>query len=230
MKLTIDTDIFTNPIKKSTRFVKEKLIKVWEKSDAGHVALFGVSLILCGYIISIEIDKLLENNNKGSVDVFLEKSDTNYKRESKPPKTKYSQLFNTGERISLSNKEFNCLAKNIYWESLREPLLGQIAVANITYNRVLSGKWGDTFCEVVFSPKQFSWTNSKKIKNAEPKNKSQWERAKHSATLFERGVRVTNLDKSKHYFAEYITPPKWSKRMDKQAHIGKHIFFVQKGD
>lgn len=231
MKITIDTEIITNPTKKLKNLIKEMLKRVWKNSDSGHVMLFCICLILCGYIISIKLDQYT-SYNKGSVDVFLEKSDTDYtKTDVKPPKTKhFSQLYNTGKRISLSNKEFYCLAKNIYWETLREPLIGQIAVANVTYNRVLSGKWGNTFCEVVYYPKQFSWTNDKKIKNAKPKNEGQWERAKHSATLFTKGVRVTNLDKSQFYFAQYIKAPKWSKYMTKQAQIGQHIFFAKNGD
>jgi|694.fasta_scaffold71388_5 spore germination cell wall hydrolase CwlJ-like protein len=232
MKIVIDTENFTTPFKKLNNSMKETSKLVWKNSDAGHVALFGVSLVLCGYIISCEIDNYLNrNSNRGTVDVTLEKPDTEeYKLNVKQPKTKYSQLYNTGKKISLSNKEFDCLAKNIYWETSFEPLLGQMAVANVTYNRVLSGKWGDTFCDVVYAPKQFSWTNHKKLRNANPKNKAQWERAKHSANLFTKGVRVTTLDKSQFYFAQYIKAPKWSKSMSKQAHIGQHIFFAQNGD
>lgn len=228
MKIVIDTENLVSPFNSAMNSIKEKSKYAWDKADAGHIALFGVSMILCGYIGSIKLDDYLHKG--GSVDAYLEKPDISYKTEKKSPKTKVAQLYNTKEELILSNKEFDCLSRNIYWESMHEPLLGQMSVANVTYNRVLSGKWGNTFCDVVFAPKQFSWTIFKKIRNAQPKNKRQWERAKHSATLFTRGVRVTNLDTSQFYYAEYIKKPSWAKRMTKQAHIGQHIFFAQNED
>lgn len=219
MKITIDTDIIKNSVKQSSK-------KLWDRADAGHIALLGVSAVLSAYVISSKLDHMYRDS-KGTVDVTLEKPDRVYKQNIKAPKTKYSQLYNTGVRLNLSNHEFDCLSRNIYWETQHEPLIGQIGVANITYNRVLSGRWGDNFCDVVYSPKQFSWTNSKKIRNATPKNEKQWERAKHSAMLFTRGVRVTNLDKSQFYYANYIKAPKWSKTMKREAKLGQHIFFAE---
>lgn len=142
------------------------------------------------------------------------------------PKESYLRLVNTHQQISLNEKEFDCLSRNIYWESMHEPLIGQIAVAHVTHNRVKSGKWGESFCEVVFAKKQFSWTNFKKIRNAKPKNMKQWERAKHSAILFSKGVRVNNLDNTQFYYADYIKKPKWAYDMTKDAKIGQHIFYT----
>lgn len=219
INIDIDTDVIKNSIRENSK-------KLWDRADAGHIALLGVSAVLSAYVVSSKLDHMYRDS-KGTVDVTLEKPDTVYRQSTKPPRTKVSQLYNTGVRLNLSNQEFQCLSKNIYWETMREPLVGQLAVANITYNRVLSGRWGDTFCDVVYSPKQFSWTIFKKIRNAKPKNEKQWERAKHSATLFSRGVRVTNLDKSQFYYADYIKAPKWSKTMKREAKLGRHIFFAE---
>lgn len=215
MKIEFDTDNIKN-------FPK----KVWDKMTPEHIALLAICSVVS---IPALIDKYNETN-KGSccVEVTLEKPNKNELNVA--PRTKTAQLFNTGNQVYLSKREFDCLARNIYWEALREPLIGQLAVANITYNRVLSKKWGNTFCQVVFEPKQFSWTNSKKLRNAKPKNEAQWNRAKHSAMLFTKGVRVTNLDDSEFYYAQYIKKPKWAKTMEKQAHIGQHIFFSDKTD
>lgn len=223
MKITIDTDFIKNSVKKNSK-------KLWDRADAGHIALLSISAILSVNFICSKLDSMFRQPTqftRGTVDVTLEKPDKVYEKNIKAPKTKYSQLYNTGVRLNLSSKEFDCLSRNIYWESQREPLLGQIGIANITYNRVVSGRWGDSFCSVIFSPKQFSWTNFKKIRNAKPKNERQWERAKHSAMLFTRGVRVTNLDNSQFYYANYITAPKWSKNMKREAKIGRHIFFAE---
>ena len=58
-------------------------------------------------------------------------------------------------------KQHNCLALNIYHEARGERVEGQIAVAHVTMNRVNHEKWPSTICEVVYQPKQFSWTHDK---------------------------------------------------------------------
>ncbi len=50
-----------------------------------------------------------------------------------------------------------CTALNIYWESRSEPLHGQHAVAQVTFNRAQRDP--SKVCKVVFEPKQFSWAN-----------------------------------------------------------------------
>lgn len=217
MRIVIDTDE-----------IKAFPGKVWNRMTPEHVTLLALFAIIS---VPALIDKYQSSNQEGSccVDVVLEKPEPIKPVKTPiPEKHKFVRIFNTGKKVNLSEKEFDCLSRNIYWESLREPLIGQIAVATITHNRVKSKKWGNTFCKVVFEPKQFSWTNDKQIVNRTPKNKKQWERAKYSALLFSKGVRVPNLKDSEFYYAEYIDPPKWSKNMKKEAHIGRHIFFSNK--
>lgn len=81
------------------------------------------------------------------------------------------------------DKEIECLAQNIYFEAKSESLKGQIAVGLVTINRVLSEKYPNTICEVVWQkrkhPKtgkwvaQFSWTWDGKHDN--PRNKEAYE-------------------------------------------------------
>lgn len=217
MKIILDTEVLT---KKAKVF--------WERWDAEHVLMGTVIVILVSYIALEKLSFKKQEQNSCCVDVVLEKPS---KPEIKKPikeNVKFSQLYNTNRPINISKKQLDCLSKNIYWEAMREPLIGQISVAHVTYNRVLSRKWGDTFCDVIFEPKQFSWTNNENLRKAEPKNKKQWKRAKHSAMLFAKGVRVTTLFDSEFYYAKYIKPPKWSKKMKREANIGQHIFLSNK--
>lgn len=229
MKITIDTDkIKENVVTKIPSF---------SLRDYTDREVFFISLLVVffGYIIADVVDSRRFRSVEsriGQVEVTLEKvvnrmNDNVLNDSAEVPKSKFTSLYNTHKKISLDSREFDCLARNIYWESMREPLLGQIAVANVTYNRVKSGKWGNTFCDVVFSKSQFSWTLFKKIRNARPKNAKQWERARHSAMLFTNGVRVQNLSESQFYYADYIKRPSWSKDMNRVAKIGKHIFYAQ---
>lgn len=179
--------------------------------------LFGciVFVGICGIVSSIIYKK-----DNCCVDVVLEPIP-------KEPK-KFVKLYNVHRAISLSDKEFDCLSRNIYWESRTEPLIGQIAVAQTTFNRVKDKRWKNNICGVVFQKNQFSWTNLPNIRNAKPRNRKQWERAKHSAYLFLHGVRVENLQRSDHYYANYIEKPKWAHSMKKISKIGQHIFYASK--
>lgn len=50
-----------------------------------------------------------------------------------------------------------CLAIVIYMEARGEPLEGQIAVAQVVQNRVLSHRHPDDICDVAQQPHQFAW-------------------------------------------------------------------------
>ena len=47
-------------------------------------------------------------------------------------------------------KQLECLTRNIYWESASEPFEGKVAVAQVTINRVASGKFASDICGVVY--------------------------------------------------------------------------------
>ena len=73
-------------------------------------------------------------------------------------------LYKTTEKVSVTDKDMDCLSKNIFHEAGVEDRDGKIAVAQVTLNRVKSGRWGQTICDVVYAKKQFSWTMQKKKK------------------------------------------------------------------
>ena len=62
-------------------------------------------------------------------------------------------------------RQLECLANNIYWEAASEPFEGKVAVAQVTMNRVESGRFADTVCGVVYQKNviyekvicQFTW-------------------------------------------------------------------------
>ena len=76
-------------------------------------------------------------------------------------------------------KQLQCLAYNIYWEAASEPFEGKVAVAQVTVNRVMSGRFPDTVCGVVHQKTtlynkvvcQFSWLceSNYKTKAVHPK-------------------------------------------------------------
>lgn len=124
-----------------------------------------------------------------------------------------------------------CMSLNIYHESRGEGLVGQRAVAQVTWNRAKrdSGK----VCEVVVKRRQFSWT----IKNVKyrhgqyvlnkkmyPIDKKAWVVAKRIALLTMGGVILDFTHGATFYHANYVNPG-WNKGMRVVAVIGQHKFY-----
>ena len=124
-------------------------------------------------------------------------------------------------------EEHRCLAMNIYHESRGERLEGQIAVAHVTVNRVNHDEWGNTICDVVYQPKQFSWTHL--IKDTTPKDSKSWRQAK----VIARDVMIGNTEDptygSVFYHANYVNP-NWAEFMTLSKVIGRHLFYTWDGD
>ena len=144
----------------------------------------------------------------------------------------YNQTYNLPEGISLKDRErhLQCLAQNIYYEAGYEPFEGKVAVAQVTLNRMESGKFPDDVCGVVYQKNaiygnticQFSWYCSqpalRKPTNPVAFNESM---AVAKKVLLE-GFRLDGLKDAMYYHADYVSP-KWGK--EKIATIGRHIFY-----
>jgi N-acetylmuramoyl-L-alanine amidase len=125
--------------------------------------------------------------------------------------------------------ELVCLALTVYFEARSEPLLGQVAVAQVALNRVESPEYPDTLCEVVKQGDvkrhrcQFSyWCDGK---SDEPKDRRAWRRAKVAATLAYEGVLDAGIGNATHYHATYVSPY-WTNDFAHVATIGQHEFYA----
>ena len=129
------------------------------------------------------------------------------------------------------NKELQCLAENIYWESASEPFEGKLAVAQVTLNRVNSGKFKSTVCGVVKQKDivngimvcQFSWFCS--MAHNAIKNRYQWEESllvARKALTEPVAHDILQQQNALYYHASYVNPG-WKKPMITK--IGNHIFY-----
>jgi spore germination cell wall hydrolase CwlJ-like protein len=119
--------------------------------------------------------------------------------------------------------DLECLAKNIYYEAAFESLKGKKAIAQVTINRLKTKRWGNTICDVVYAPAQFSWTL--KDDNHKPQGK-EWIVSQQVAYDFlAKGVTLSVLKDSIMYHADYISPPVWASKKYKVTQIGQHIFY-----
>jgi spore germination cell wall hydrolase CwlJ-like protein len=122
------------------------------------------------------------------------------------------------------------LAQNIYYEAGYEPFEGKVAVAQVTLNRMESGKWPDDVCGVIFQKSviydkvicQFSWY----CENAgvrKPVNPAAYQESMAVAKkVLLEGFRLDGLKDAVYYHADYVSP-RWGK--EKIATIGRHIFY-----
>ena len=118
-------------------------------------------------------------------------------------------------------QDIECLARNIYHEARGEPLEGQIAVAQVTLNRVRNHKSHNTVCDVVYAHRQFSWTLEKRKR---VKDIKAWQASVSIArAVLTQSVRLPNFNAL--YFHTHKVSPRWNRTKRVVAVIGNHIFY-----
>ena len=131
-------------------------------------------------------------------------------------------LFTLGMSIDIIQKreELYCGAQNIYHESRGETNLGQIAVAHVVRNRVESSRYPNTVCEVIWQPKQFSWTHDGK--SDEPKDRPAFVKAVwlHLIANMKNDITVGALN----FYAHKKVTPSWAAEKEVVLLIGNHTF------
>lgn len=145
-----------------------------------------------------------------------------------------------------AQQQVKCLAKNIYFEARNESKEGQMAVAFVTLNRVYSGEFPNTICDVVEQKKrvaqigdnkvvcQFSWYCEKTPKYIYTKNiltnrnDMVYNEIRDLATYVyaNYGILPDPTQGSLFYHADYVRPG-W-RNLQKVTQIGAHIFYVKK--
>lgn len=135
--------------------------------------------------------------------------------------------------LSEREKQLNCLAINIYREAGHEPFEGKVAVAQVTLNRVESGKFAKDICGVVYQKNvfyervvcQFSWFCDASHRNR-PVNKLAYEESYEVAKkVLLENFRLSGLREALFYHADYVNP-RW--QYEKVTKIGRHIFYAEK--
>jgi len=131
-------------------------------------------------------------------------------------------VIQTGERMRYTSSDLDCLTRNIYYEAGIEESTGKYAVAQVTINRLKTGHWGRTVCDVVYALKQFSWTEVKALTKPDD---GLWAQSEHVARQVLEGYRVPQLARSLYYHAVYIRSPVWVDPDAQAGQIGNHVFY-----
>jgi spore germination cell wall hydrolase CwlJ-like protein len=127
-------------------------------------------------------------------------------------------------------RQLDCLTRNIYWEAASEPFEGKVAVAQVTMNRVTSGRFGEGVCGVVYQQNnylgkivcQFSWVceATHKIRPIYPALYRESEEVAKKVLL--ENFRLSTMRDALYFHGDYVSP-NWGKK--KISQIGRHIFY-----
>ena len=116
-----------------------------------------------------------------------------------------------------ADRELDCLATAVWFESRGEVLGGQLAVAQAVVNRARTGKWGKGICGVIRAPRQFSFVP---------------ERVQRGSATFATSLAVArvammglwhDIAEGAHSFHAARLKPGW--RLTRVAQIGNHVFY-----
>ena len=132
--------------------------------------------------------------------------------------------------VPKSDKQMSCLAEALYFEARGEPIEGQLAVGEVILNRVEDTRYPSSICKVVNQGTgrrfacQFTYTCDGKLETVH-------ERKPYEMALKIAKILMTTHDRkltrgSTHYHSNYVNP-KWSKKFERIAKFGRHIFYRQ---
>ena len=128
--------------------------------------------------------------------------------------------------VGITTQAILCLAMNVYHEARSEDIWGQLAVAEVTLNRVAAKQFPNEVCDVVWQRRQFSWTHDGK--SDKPRDQEAWVTAHNIATLAIRQGKPRAVGEDVlFYHAEYVKPY-WAASFHKAAQHGSHIFYQRK--
>lgn len=128
-------------------------------------------------------------------------------------------------------RDLRCLALNVYHEARGEPRTGQLAVGEVTMNRVRSARYPDDVCEVVFEKRwdrlrgryvgAFSWTELERKREFDQRA---WKQAWSVANTIYYKDRDPLVEGALFYHAKHIEPS-WARKKKQIAQIGRHVFY-----
>ena len=132
--------------------------------------------------------------------------------------------------VPKSGKQMSCLAEALYFEARGEPFTGQLAVGEVILNRVEDSRYPSSICKVINQGTgrrfacQFTYTCDGKLETVH-------ERKAYEMALKLAKILITTHDRkltkgSTHYHSNYVNP-KWSKKFERVAQFGRHIFYKQ---
>tara|TARA_E500000178_G_C16879717_1_gene688388 strand:+ start:384 stop:812 length:429 start_codon:yes stop_codon:yes gene_type:complete len=129
-----------------------------------------------------------------------------------------------------------CMATNIYHEAKNQPMVGQIAVAQVVMNRVKDSRYPNTICDVVkqgltykngkvvLGKCQFSWYCDGKKDDVNMKSEKWRNSLRYASMVITNRITLDVTEGATHYHATYVRPA-WARTKTKTVRINRHIFY-----
>ena len=137
-------------------------------------------------------------------------------------------VLQTLDAPELPSADFLCLREAIYHEARGEDIVGQFAVAEVILNRVDSGRFPSTVCDVVYQNRhlrnacQFSYACD--LLSEALTDPQATHIAGVVAHLALQGFPRLLTDGATHYHAVYVSPS-WGEVYQRTARYGGHVFY-----
>jgi spore germination cell wall hydrolase CwlJ-like protein len=132
-----------------------------------------------------------------------------------------AQLVDAREATDTLDREHECLAGAVYFESKGEPLEGQLAVAEVIMNRAASGRFPPSLCSVVFQRGQFSFVRRGDMPPI-PRSSRAWQEAVAVSRIARDGLWKDVVPNAMYFHAARVSTD-WGKQ--RVARLGHHVFY-----
>lgn len=148
------------------------------------------------------------------------------------PAAKPARVTAEPRAASYAPRDLTCLAQAVYYEARGETRDGQRAVAEVVLRRVADRRYPKTVCGVVYQDAgrpgcQFSFACGRQQRHVDW---SAWKRALEVAKYEMTGPgRQEDITLGATHFHTIAVSPSWSRRFERTARIGTHIFYRQPG-
>ena len=129
-----------------------------------------------------------------------------------------------------------CMAANIYHEAKNQPMVGQIAVAQVVMNRANDSRYPNNVCDVikqgltykngkvVLGKCQFSWYCDGKKDDVNMKSEKWRNSLRYASMVITNRITLDVTEGATHYHATYVRPA-WARTKTKTVRINRHIFY-----
>lgn len=143
-----------------------------------------------------------------------------------PMALSYTHAFLAGLPQPSGNAQWECLTKALYFEARGESLKGQFAVAEVILNRVDSPKYPSTVCGVVEQGGKGGCQFSYNCDGARDvmRDRQAADTAGRIARLMLDGAPRALTYGATHFHTRAVKPS-WSRRFERTAAIGAHLFY-----
>jgi spore germination cell wall hydrolase CwlJ-like protein len=140
------------------------------------------------------------------------------------PALTLDELVSKFETDATDDREQDCLASAVYFESRGEPIEGQLAVAQVVINRAASGRYPVDLCDVITQHAQFSFVRRGRMPMADHASEA-WRKAVAIAHIAHDKLTQAELPSDVLWYHATYVSPSWGKRLTRETQIGLHIFY-----